>query len=86
MEFIYYRAGKNSKSLNANPCEGFIRVVVNTVKGIQILPYNFGKYNLIGGFKKFRKVSCLFLTDIDSSMSVRDALEALENLKDSREI
>lgn len=66
MEFIYYRAGKDSKSLNANPCEGFIRVVVNTVKGI--LLYNFGKYNLIGGFKKFRKVSCLFLTDIDSSM------------------
>lgn len=48
-------------------CEG-LRVVVNTVKGIQILPYNFGKYNLVGGFKKFRKVSCLFLTDIDSSM------------------
>lgn len=67
MEFIYYRAGKNSKSLNAiRSLSGFIRVVVNTVKGI--LLYNFGKYNLVGGFKKFRKVSCLFLTDIDSSM------------------
>ena len=64
-------------------CQGFIRVVVNTVKGILLY---FRKYNLVGGFKKFRKVSCLFLTDIDSSISVRDALEALENLKDSREI